>query len=67
MIDDEGTVWEPCAWCGMDEMDEYGSFNSKDICIDCEKEALEQANKEETNAKHKGNTCRHQQTASRIR
>jgi hypothetical protein len=24
-----------CAWCGMDEMDEYASFNGKDICIDC--------------------------------
>jgi len=24
-----------CAWCGEDVMDEYASFNGKDICIDC--------------------------------
>jgi hypothetical protein len=26
---------KPCVWCGMDEMDEYASFNGKDICVDC--------------------------------
>jgi hypothetical protein len=25
----------PCAWCDRDIMDEYASFNGKDICIDC--------------------------------
>ena len=28
----------PCAWCGMDEMDEYASFNGGDICVDCAEE-----------------------------
>ncbi len=31
----------PCIWCGMDEMDEYASFNGKDICIDCAEEGDE--------------------------
>lgn len=26
---------DPCAWCGMKEMDEFASFNGKDICVDC--------------------------------
>jgi hypothetical protein len=29
---------EPCIWCGLKEMDEYASFNGKDICIFCEEE-----------------------------
>lgn len=35
MIDPEGNYFAPCAWCGMDEMNVYASFNGKDICVDC--------------------------------
>lgn len=42
MIDPDGNYHAPCEWCGMDEMDTYRSFNSKDICIDCEDEALKE-------------------------
>lgn len=32
---------EPCAWCDKDVMDWNASFNGKDICNDCEDEALD--------------------------
>lgn len=25
----------PCAWCDKDIMEEYASFNGKDICVFC--------------------------------
>jgi len=34
-------TFEPCIWCGLKEMDEYASFNGKDICIFCEEELTE--------------------------
>jgi hypothetical protein len=32
----------PCAWCKRDVMAYLASFNGKDICADCEDEALEE-------------------------
>jgi hypothetical protein len=49
MIDEQGTYWAPCAWCGMDEMDEYADFNAKDVCVDCVDEALKEVIKESKN------------------
>jgi hypothetical protein len=34
----EPVDFPPCAWCGMDEMEEYASFNGGDICVDCAEE-----------------------------
>ena len=33
----------PCVWCDRDIMDTHASFNGKDICIDCEESATEDA------------------------
>lgn len=33
----------PCAWCDEDTMDWNASPNGKDICNDCEDEALEES------------------------
>jgi hypothetical protein len=48
MIDKQGVYWAPCAWCGMDEMDEYADFNAKDVCVDCVDEALKEIVKEKS-------------------
>lgn len=41
-------VPEKCAWCGQKNMDWNASFNGRDICNDCEEEALRQIDKEES-------------------
>lgn len=35
-----------CAWCDEENMDWNASFNGKDICADCEEDALELAEQE---------------------
>lgn len=37
----------PCAWCDSDTMDWNASPNGKDICNDCEEQALEESDENE--------------------